>query len=52
MKQDTWCLVIVGANENSLVKMKFPKERVARLLDLNTNDVYKTAINMDISFGI
>ena len=44
--------VIVGANENSLVKMKFPKERVARLLDLNTNDVYKTAINMDISFGI
>ncbi len=43
--------VIVGAYENSLVKMEFPKQRVPRLLDLENNDVYKTAKDMDICFG-
>lgn len=43
---------IVGAHENELVKMKFPKVREARLLDLDTNDVYRAAKDMGISFGI
>jgi 6-phosphofructokinase 1 len=43
---------IVGAYENSLKKMGFPKERIARVLDLATNDIYKTAKNMDICFGV
>ncbi len=42
---------IVGVQESDLVKMKFPKERVARLLDLETNDVYRTARDMGIFFG-
>lgn len=42
---------IVGVQESDLVKMKFPKERVARLLDLETNDVYRTAKDMGIFFG-
>ena len=42
---------IVGVQESSLMKMKFPKERVARLLDLDTNDVYRTAKDMGIFFG-
>ena len=42
---------IVGAQESRLVKMKFPKEREARLLDLDTNDVYRTAKDMGIFFG-
>ena len=44
--------LIVGAYENSLIKMEFPKTREARLLDLDNNDVYKTAVDMDISFGV
>ena len=42
---------IVGVNENELVKMKFPKVREARLLDLEKNDIYKTAQDMGIYFG-
>lgn len=42
---------IVGVQESGLMKMKFPKERVARLLDLDTNDVYRTAKDMGIFFG-
>lgn len=42
---------IVGVKESGLVKMKFPKTREARLLDLNKNDVYKTAKDMGIYFG-
>jgi len=44
--------VIVGAYENSLVKMEFPKVRKPRELDLENNDVYKTAKDMDICFGV
>lgn len=43
--------LIVGAYENSLVKMEFPKVRTPRILDLENNDVYKTACDMDICFG-
>ena len=43
---------IVGAQENDLVKMKFPKERSARLLDIDTNDVFRTAKDMGTFFGI
>ena len=42
---------IVGAQENDLVKMKFPKERSARLLDIDTNDVFRTAKDMGTFFG-
>lgn len=42
---------IVGVKENDLVKMKFPKDRIARLLDLDTNDVYRTAKDIGIFFG-
>ena len=42
---------IVGAQENDLVKMRFPKERDARHLDLETNDVFRTAKDMGIFFG-
>lgn len=42
---------IVGAFENQLVKMEFPKIRKPRLLDLNNNDIYMTAKNMGICFG-
>jgi len=42
---------IVGVKESGLVKMKFPKEREARLLDLETNDVFRTACDMGIYFG-
>lgn len=42
---------IVGAKESDLVKMKFPKEREARLLDLDENDVYRAAKDMGIFFG-
>ena len=43
---------IVGAEENELVKMRFPKQRQARLLDLDNNDVYRAAKDMGVSFGI
>lgn len=42
---------IVGAREDDLVKMKFPKQREARLLDLETNDIFRTACDMGIYFG-
>lgn len=42
---------IVGVKESGLVKMRFPKKREARLLDLDTNDVYRTAKDMGIYFG-
>ncbi len=42
---------IVGVQENIIKKVKFPKKRVARLLDLETNDVYQTALSMGICFG-
>ncbi len=42
---------IVGAEESEIKKIKFPKERIPRLLDLKTNDIYKTAIDMGICFG-
>ena len=32
--------------------MKFPKERVTRLLDLENDDIYRTAKDMGICFGI
>lgn len=43
---------IVGAKENTLVKIKFPKTRVPRLLDLEKDDICKTARDMGISFGV
>lgn len=43
---------IVGAQEGDLVKTKFPKVRDARILDLDTNDVYRTARDMGIFFGV
>ncbi len=43
---------IVGAKENDLIKMRFPKVREARLLELEDNDVYRTALDMGISFGV
>ncbi|MCX8074672.1 MAG: ATP-dependent 6-phosphofructokinase [Clostridia bacterium] len=42
---------IVGTNQNELVKIKFPEDRVPRLLDFNNNDLIKTAKNMGIYFG-
>lgn len=43
---------IVGAKESTLVKIKFPKTRVPRLLDLEKDDICKTARDMGISFGV
>lgn len=43
---------IVGAHEGSLKKMEFPKVRTARILDLETNDVYRAAKDMGICFGV
>lgn len=42
---------IVGVQESDLVKMKFPKEKATRLLDLDTNDVFRTAKDLGIFFG-
>ncbi len=42
---------IVGAEESSIKKIKFPKERIPRLLDLKVNDIYKTAVDMGVFFG-
>jgi hypothetical protein len=42
---------IVGVKENNLTKMKFPKNREARLLDFDNNDLIKTAKNIGICFG-
>lgn len=43
---------IVGTKNGKLDKMEFPKIRVPRTLDFDTNELVKTAINMGISFGI
>ncbi len=43
--------VIVGASNDVIKKISFPKKREARLLDLNTNEVYLTAKDMGVCFG-
>ncbi|MEG0872811.1 MAG: ATP-dependent 6-phosphofructokinase [Clostridia bacterium] len=43
---------IVGAYENALRKIEFPKTRMARILDLRSNDIYRTAKDMGTSFGM
>lgn len=43
---------IVGVNLSELTKMKFPKERVPRILNLKNDDIYKTANDMGICFGV
>ncbi|MEG2348194.1 MAG: ATP-dependent 6-phosphofructokinase [Clostridia bacterium] len=43
---------IIGAEENILVKTRFPKIREPRLLDFDDNDIARTARDMGISFGI
>ncbi len=43
---------IVGMKEGKLSKMQFPKIRVPRVLDIDNNELIKTAKNMGISFGI
>ena len=42
---------IVGADGGKLLKMDFPKDRIPRLLDVEDNDIIKTARNMGICFG-
>ena len=42
---------IVGMDGDKLVKMRYPKERVPRTLDIETNPLIKTARAMGISFG-
>lgn len=43
---------IVGAHENQLIKTRFPKVREPRLLDVEENDIARTARSMGISFGV
>lgn len=43
---------IVGVKQGNVSKMEFPKIRVPRILDFDTNKLIKTAKNMGISFGI
>ena len=43
---------IVGASNEGIKKIRFPKVREARLLDLNTNEVFLTAKDMGICFGV
>ena len=43
---------IVGAKENELIKTRFPKTREPRLLDIDDNDIARTARDMGICFGI
>lgn len=43
---------IVGTKEGKLSKMEFPKIRVPRVLDFDSNELIETAKNMGISFGI
>ncbi len=43
---------IVGAKENGLIKTRFPKIREPRLLDLDDNDIARTARDMGICFGV
>ena len=42
---------IVGISNYNLTKTEFPKERVPRILDINSDDLVKTAKNMGICFG-
>ncbi len=42
---------IVGSEDGKLIKTKYPKTRVARLLDFANNDLIKTAKSMGIYFG-
>ena len=42
---------IVGVKDSNITKMKFPKERVPRLLNLEEDDIYNTAKDMGICFG-
>lgn len=42
---------IVGAKAEELVKMSFPKERIPRILNFETNDLIQTAKSMGIYFG-
>lgn len=43
---------IVGAQENVLIKTRFPKIREPRVLDLEDNDIARTARDMGICFGV
>lgn len=43
---------IVGISNYNLTKIKFPKERIPRILDPKNDDLIKTAENMGICFGI
>jgi len=42
---------IVGMDGESMKKMEFPKERIARVLDIETNPLVKTAKAVGIFFG-
>ena len=42
---------IVGMHGEEMCKMRFPKERVPRVLDIDTNPLVKTARAVGISFG-
>ena len=42
---------IVGIKGGEVVKMEFPKERVPRLLDIEKDDLCRTARDMGVSFG-
>lgn len=43
---------IVGAKENVLFKSRFPKIREPRLLDVEDNDICRTARDMGVCFGV
>lgn len=49
---DERCGYIVGARENMLIKTRFPKVREPRILDLDDNDIARTARDMGICFGV
>lgn len=42
---------IVGIKGGNVVKMAFPKDRVPRLLDMNNDDLCRTARDMGVCFG-
>lgn len=42
---------IVGAKAEELIKIKFPKDRIPRILNFETNDLIQTAKSMGIYFG-
>ncbi len=43
---------IVGVNQNEIQKIPYPRERKPRLLDLENDDIYRTAKDTGICFGI